>query len=122
MTGWSCVSEALVTDTVIFLEPGGYLQWDEIDTEGLHIDSPESVSCDAVSKLFRATKIPKGTRGRDEYVGPDLNAFSGCSLALTLLSSWKWNLGSYLSAQGFSKSDLHTFKYDGAASRFWHDM
>jgi hypothetical protein len=50
------------------LEPGGYLQWDEIDAMGLHIESPDNVDIEAVSKLFRATKIPKGTRGRDEYV------------------------------------------------------
>lgn len=47
-------------------EPGVYLQWDEIDTEGLYIDSPASVDFEAVRKLFRATTIPKGTRGRDE--------------------------------------------------------
>jgi hypothetical protein len=54
--------------TLSFLEPGGYLQWDEIDTMGLHIEAPDDVDFEAVSKLFRATKIPKGTRGRDEYV------------------------------------------------------
>ena len=58
------------------LEPGGYLQWDELDTEGLHIESPNSVSSDATGKLFRATKIPKGTRGKDEYGISDLNVQS----------------------------------------------
>lgn len=43
-------------------------------------------------------------------------------LLMQTTPSWKWNLGSYLSSYGFSKSDLQTFKYDGAASRFWHDM
>lgn len=48
------------------IEPGGYLQWDEIDTEGLYIDAPNAVEAKAVSELFRATKIPKGLRGSDE--------------------------------------------------------
>ncbi|KAF2440274.1 S-adenosyl-L-methionine-dependent methyltransferase [Karstenula rhodostoma CBS 690.94] len=92
---------ALLTNVAQLLKPDGYLQWDEIDAAGLHIESPENVDFEAVSKLFRATKIPKGTRGRDD---------------------WQWNLGSYFSNLGFAKSDLHTFKYEGAAARYWHDM
>ncbi|KAF2235508.1 hypothetical protein EV356DRAFT_120428 [Viridothelium virens] len=91
----------LIANVARLLKPGGYMQWDEIDTEGLYIDAPDAVEAEAVSKLFRATKIPKGTRGRDD---------------------WKWNLGSFLSRQGFMQSDLFTYKYEGAASRFWHDM
>jgi hypothetical protein len=52
---------SLRADIAIFSEPDGYLQWDAIDTVGLHFESPETVSSDSVSKLFRATKIAKGT-------------------------------------------------------------
>ena len=49
-------------------EPGGYLQWDEVDTMGCYIESVDStVSTSAIEGLFMKLKIPKTARGRDEY-------------------------------------------------------
>ncbi|KAF2268986.1 hypothetical protein CC78DRAFT_416176, partial [Lojkania enalia] len=43
----------IISNVAQLLRLGGYRQWDEIDTEGLYIDTPASVDFEAVSKLFR---------------------------------------------------------------------
>ncbi|KAI9871737.1 MAG: hypothetical protein M1830_002509 [Pleopsidium flavum] len=49
------------------LKPGGYLQWDEVDTVGTYIESADpSVSTTAIESLFMNLTIPKSARGRDE--------------------------------------------------------
>jgi hypothetical protein len=46
-------------------EPGGYLQWDEVEASGTRVESvDESVPTEKIRALFRLD-IPKEARGSD---------------------------------------------------------
>ncbi|KAI9878027.1 MAG: hypothetical protein M1830_002147 [Pleopsidium flavum] len=84
------------------LKPGGYLQWDEVDTVGTYIESADpSVSTTAIESLFMNLTIPKSARGRDD---------------------WKTSLPETLDQNGFRDSKRYTYTCDLATARYWHDM
>ena len=48
-------------------EPGGFLQWDELDAASTYIEKTDpAVSTTAIETLFRTFAMPKGVRGPDE--------------------------------------------------------
>ncbi|KAK8028750.1 hypothetical protein PG991_005806 [Apiospora marii] len=77
------------------LKPGGYLQWDEVDTIGCSIKSVPGVSADNLSALFEQL------RGKDD---------------------WKYRLTSIMDESGYRDSMLYTFEYGLDTARLWSDL
>ncbi|KAI8944590.1 hypothetical protein F4801DRAFT_599518 [Xylaria longipes] len=77
------------------LKPGGYLQWDEVDTIGCSIKTVPGVTAENLDALFSQLK------GRD---------------------TWKYNLTNILDENGYSGSALYTYKYGLRTARFWNDI
>ncbi|KAK8078439.1 hypothetical protein PG996_004609 [Apiospora saccharicola] len=77
------------------LKPGGYLQWDEVDTIGCSIKSVPGVSADNLSALFDQL------RGKDD---------------------WKYRLTSIMDESGYRDSTLYTFEYGLDTARLWSDL
>ncbi|RYP41314.1 hypothetical protein DL769_011580 [Monosporascus sp. CRB-8-3] len=77
------------------LKPGGYLQWDEVDTIGCSIKTVPAVSAENLDKLFSQLK------GRD---------------------TWKYNLIEIMNENGYTDSLLYTYEYGLGIARFWNDV
>ncbi|KAI1126287.1 hypothetical protein F5Y10DRAFT_293938 [Nemania abortiva] len=77
------------------LKPGGYLQWDEVDTIGCSIKTVPGTSAENLDTLFSQLK------GRD---------------------TWKYNLTQIMDENGYSGSSLYTYEYGLGTARFWNDV
>ncbi|KAK8025417.1 hypothetical protein PG990_003240 [Apiospora arundinis] len=77
------------------LKPGGYLQWDEVDTIGCSIKSVPGVPADNLRELFDQL------RGKDD---------------------WKYRLTSIMDESGYRDSTLYTFEYGLDTARLWSDL
>ncbi|KAI0528428.1 hypothetical protein GGR58DRAFT_320518 [Xylaria digitata] len=77
------------------LKPGGYLQWDEVDTIGCSIKTAPGVTAENLDFLFSQLK------GRD---------------------TWKYHLTYILDNNGYSGSLLYTHEYGLGTARFWNDV
>ncbi|KAI1157675.1 hypothetical protein F5B18DRAFT_150179 [Nemania serpens] len=77
------------------LKPGGYLQWDEVDTIGCSIKTVPGVAADTLDELFSQLK------GRD---------------------TWKYSLIDIMDTNGFSGSLLYTYEYGLRTARLWNDV
>ncbi|RDH31100.1 hypothetical protein BDQ94DRAFT_172541 [Aspergillus welwitschiae] len=77
------------------LRPGGYLQWDEVDTIGCSIKSVPGTSASNLDALFSQLK------GYD---------------------TWKYGLTQIMDENGFTGSMLYTYEYGLGNARFWSDV
>ncbi|KAJ5094156.1 hypothetical protein N7456_010017 [Penicillium angulare] len=77
------------------LKPGGYLQWDEVDTIGCSIKTVPGVSAANLDTLFSQLK------GRD---------------------TWKYELKRIMDENGYTDSMLYTYEYGLGMARFWNDV
>ncbi|KAL1853105.1 hypothetical protein Daus18300_011933 [Diaporthe australafricana] len=77
------------------LKPGGYLQWDEVDTIGCSIKTVPSTSAPSLEKITSQLK------GND---------------------TWKYDLTGIMEENGHSNPKLHTFEYGLDMARFWNDV
>ncbi|KAI1370592.1 hypothetical protein F4677DRAFT_465078 [Hypoxylon crocopeplum] len=77
------------------LKPGGYLQWDEVDTIGCSIKTVPGVSAENLDTLFSQLK------GRD---------------------TWKYHLTQIMDENGYTGSLLYTYEYGLGIARFWSDL
>ncbi|KAJ5287689.1 hypothetical protein N7478_003375 [Penicillium angulare] len=77
------------------LRPGGYLQWDEVDTIGCSIKTVPGNSADNLDTLFSQLK------GRD---------------------TWKYELKRIMDESGYTGSVLYTYEYGLGMARFWNDV
>ncbi|KAH8164582.1 hypothetical protein CIB48_g3668 [Xylaria polymorpha] len=77
------------------LKPGGYLQWDEVDTIGCSAETVPGVTAENLTTLFVQLN------GRD---------------------TWKYELTDLMDQNGYSGSLLHTYEYGLATARLWNDV
>ncbi|KAI0167433.1 hypothetical protein BJ166DRAFT_610195 [Pestalotiopsis sp. NC0098] len=77
------------------LKPGGYLQWDEVDTIGCSIKTVPGVSAPNLDTLFSQLK------GRD---------------------TWKYELKHIMNENGYTGSELYTYEYGLGMARLWSDV
>ncbi|MCJ1376899.1 hypothetical protein MMC20_008144 [Loxospora ochrophaea] len=92
----------VISNLCKLLKPGGYLQWDEVDTLGSYVESVDpSVSTDAINCVRNELCAPGNSRGPDE---------------------WKRDLLETLDRNGFQESKLFRHVYDLIMARFWNDM
>ncbi|KAI1189307.1 hypothetical protein F5B17DRAFT_450215 [Nemania serpens] len=77
------------------LKPGGYLQWDEVDTMGCSIKTAPGVTAENLEALFSQLK------GRD---------------------TWKYSLTDIMDKNGYSGSLLYTYEYGLNMARLWNDV
>ncbi|KAJ5720084.1 hypothetical protein N7493_006962 [Penicillium malachiteum] len=77
------------------LRPGGYLQWDEVDTIGCAIKTVPGVSAHNLDELFSQL------RGHD---------------------TWKYELTQIMDENGYTGSTLYTYEYGLGMARFWSDV
>ncbi|KAI1428109.1 hypothetical protein F5Y12DRAFT_711425 [Xylaria sp. FL1777] len=77
------------------LKPGGYLQWDEVDTIGCSIKTAPGVTAENLDTLFSQLK------GRD---------------------TWKYKLTEIMDENGYSGSQVYTYEYGLPMARFWNDL
>ncbi|PYH88848.1 hypothetical protein BO71DRAFT_488437 [Aspergillus ellipticus CBS 707.79] len=77
------------------LKPGGYLQWDEVDTIGCSIKTVPGTSAENLDTLFSQLK------GRD---------------------TWKYELTRIMDENGYTGSTLYTYEYGLGTARFWSDL
>ncbi|CAI6101421.1 unnamed protein product [Clonostachys chloroleuca] len=77
------------------LKPGGYLQWDEVDTINCSIQTIPGISGSNLDKLFSQL------RGND---------------------TWKGQLTDIMNENGYSDSCLYSYWYGHCMSRFWSDV
>ncbi|KAM0815688.1 putative Methyltransferase domain-containing protein [Seiridium cardinale] len=77
------------------LKPGGYLQWDEVDTIGCSIKTVPGVSARNLDQLFSQV------RGHD---------------------TWKYQLTNVLDENGYTESQLYTYEYPLGMASFWSDL
>ncbi|KAI1275171.1 hypothetical protein F5Y07DRAFT_370712 [Xylaria sp. FL0933] len=77
------------------LKPGGYLQWEEVNTTGSSIKTLPGVTAENLDTLFSQLK------GRDD---------------------WKYRLIGIMNENGFADSQLYTYEYGLKMARFWNDV
>ncbi|KAI9148861.1 N-methyltransferase tcpN [Paramyrothecium foliicola] len=77
------------------LKPGGYLQWDEVDTIGCSIKTVPGRTAENLDALFSQLK------GRD---------------------TWKYELTNILDESGYMNTHLYTYEYGLGMARFWSDV
>ncbi|KAI9035643.1 uncharacterized protein KD926_003154 [Aspergillus affinis] len=77
------------------LRPGGYLQWDEVDTIGCSIKTVPGISASNLDALFSQLK------GHD---------------------TWKYELTRTMDENGYTDSTLYTYEYGLGMARFWSDL
>lgn len=77
------------------LKPGGYLQWDEVDTIGCSIKTVPLTTAENLDALFAQLK------GRD---------------------TWKYRLVQTLNDNGFADAELNCHEYGLGMARFWSDL
>ncbi|KAI0421652.1 hypothetical protein F5X98DRAFT_361155 [Xylaria grammica] len=77
------------------LKPGGYLQWDEVDTIGCSIKTVPGVKAENLDALFAQ---------------------------LNRRDTWKYTLTDILDENGYSGSLLYTYEYGLGMARFWNDV
>ncbi|RYP55409.1 hypothetical protein DL769_010195 [Monosporascus sp. CRB-8-3] len=77
------------------LKPGGYLQWDEVDTISCSIKTVPGMSAQNLDKLNSQLK------GRD---------------------TWKYNLRQSMDQNGYAGLQLYTYQYGLDVARFWNDI
>ncbi|KAF2450127.1 UMTA methyltransferase family protein-like protein [Karstenula rhodostoma CBS 690.94] len=78
------------------LKPGGYLQWDEVDSVDWTIKCVHrSVQTDAMRRLFK------------QLCGTD---------------DWKRDMVQTLNRHGFENASVYRFNYGKSMARFWNDM
>ncbi|KAI3008907.1 hypothetical protein CBS147346_2342 [Aspergillus niger] len=82
-------------DNPLHQGPGGYLQWDEVDTIGCSIKSVPGTSASNLDALFSQLK------GYD---------------------TWKYDLTQIMDENGFTGSMLYTYEYGLGNARFWSDV
>ncbi|KAJ5731680.1 uncharacterized protein N7483_006188 [Penicillium malachiteum] len=75
--------------------PGGYLQWDEVDTIGCSIKTVPGISARNLDTLFSQLK------GHD---------------------TWKYELTQIMDENGYTGSTLYTYEYGLGMARFWNDV
>ncbi|KAH8892198.1 hypothetical protein GQ53DRAFT_781410 [Thozetella sp. PMI_491] len=77
------------------LKPGGYLQWDEVDTISCSIKTVTGVSADNLDKLFSQLK--------------------GCD-------TWKYQLTQMMNESGYTQPSMYVYEYSLGMARFWNDV
>ncbi|KAI1178722.1 hypothetical protein F4777DRAFT_536530 [Nemania sp. FL0916] len=77
------------------LKPGGYLQWDEVDTIGCYIKTVPGKSGEHLTKLNSQLK------GHD---------------------TWKHQLEQLMSSNGYCDTSLYTYETGLGMARFWNDL
>ncbi|KAJ6015161.1 hypothetical protein N7540_009752 [Penicillium herquei] len=77
------------------LRPGGYLQWDEVDTIGCSIKTVPGISARNLDALFSQLK------GHD---------------------TWKYELTGIMDENGYAGSMLYPYEYGLGMARFWNDV
>ncbi|KAI0387253.1 hypothetical protein F5Y04DRAFT_286477 [Hypomontagnella monticulosa] len=85
----------ILTTLTKLLKPGGYLQWDEVDTIGSSIKTVPGVSGENLDTLF------------DQLRGKD---------------TWKYQLTEIMDENGYTSSKLYTYEYEREVARFWNDV
>lgn len=94
-------------------EPGGYLQWDEIDSVDWTVKSAYNAA--QTGAMIRLTQQLCGT---DEYV----SGFPADQRIKLKHSSWKRNMVHTLSQHGFENASLYQFNDGNPMARIWNDM
>ncbi|KAI4863270.1 hypothetical protein F4820DRAFT_450133 [Hypoxylon rubiginosum] len=77
------------------LKPGGYLQWDEVDTIGSSTKVVSGRAGENLDELFAQLK------GRD---------------------TWKYHLAQIMEENGYAGSQLYTYEYGLRMARIWSDV
>ncbi|KAI1435810.1 hypothetical protein GGR50DRAFT_702352 [Xylaria sp. CBS 124048] len=77
------------------LKPGGYIQWDEVDTVGSSIKTVPGVSAKNLAALY------KQLQGRD---------------------NWKYDLVQIMNENGYSNTSLHVYENNLGMARIWSDL
>ncbi|CAI7616428.1 unnamed protein product [Penicillium manginii] len=77
------------------LRPGGYLQWDEVDTIGCSIKTVPGISA------FNLDALLSQLKGHD---------------------TWKYELTRIMDENGYTESTLYTYEYGLEMARFWSDV
>ena len=100
-------------------EPGGYLQWDEVDTLGSYIKTVNpSTSTDTLESIRQRMSGPGNSRGLDKYV----TYFVLNEQTTNECYSWKSNLPEVLNQNGFQDSRLYRHEIDPTMARYWNDV
>ncbi|EDN97548.1 predicted protein [Sclerotinia sclerotiorum 1980 UF-70] len=95
------VSNRAVLNLSFPVEPGGYLQWDEVDQMGKQIVKvSKETRSDGINKMFRVD-IPEGVKGSDD---------------------WQRDLSSMLASEGFNSVQRYQFDPPATTVRYWHDI
>ncbi|KAI1204851.1 uncharacterized protein F4807DRAFT_445257 [Annulohypoxylon truncatum] len=99
------------------LKPGGYLQWDEVDTISSSIKTVPGVSGSSLNKLYSQLK---GNNTRDDtwvtLIEKSRVHTTDCHF------SWKYRLTEILDENGFTGSLLYTYEYGHGLARLWNDI
>ncbi|KAI1092954.1 hypothetical protein F5B19DRAFT_452407 [Rostrohypoxylon terebratum] len=85
----------VLANLIRLLKPGGYLQWDEVDTISCSVKTVPNVSAKSL------TKLNSQLRGND---------------------TWKYSLVEIMNQNGFTGSLLYTYEYGLGLARFWNDI
>lgn len=56
-------SASVIRNLYRLLRPGGFLQWDEVDSAGLYIEKTDP----SVKKLFKSFALPQGAKRADKW-------------------------------------------------------
>lgn len=95
--------------------PGGYIQWDEVDTIGALVKSVPGTSGRHLDQLFSQV------RGHDTWV--IMEAYpKPTSALLTVQYRWKYQLTHILDESGYAESELFIYEYPLGMASFWSDL
>ncbi|KAI1826391.1 hypothetical protein F4861DRAFT_537237 [Xylaria intraflava] len=78
------------------LKPGGYLQWDEVDTISWKVETVPGVSGKSLHALYSQMR--------------------------ELDTSWKYDLARIIGESGYSDTSFHTYPYGLDLARIWSDI